>query len=85
MAFAHDAVRVLQCFIQFGSHKQRQEVFEDLKGGSPILFNPDPQLLQMLVSLGYLRCALLSPADDVLPLCKSQYGRHVVKKFLMYG
>ncbi|KAM4527913.1 pumilio homolog 3 [Odontesthes bonariensis] len=54
MAFAHDAVRVLQCFIQFGSHKQRQEVFEDLK-------------------------------DDILPLCKSQYGRHVVKKFLMYG
>ncbi|XP_072228164.1 pumilio homolog 3 isoform X3 [Leuresthes tenuis] len=54
MAFAHDAVRVLQCFIQFGSHKQRQEVFEDLK-------------------------------DEILPLCKSQYGRHVVKKFLMYG
>lgn len=32
MAFAHDSVRVLQCFIQFGSHEQRQEVFEEIKG-----------------------------------------------------
>lgn len=32
MAFAHDSVRVLQCFIQFGSHEQRQEVFEEVKG-----------------------------------------------------
>uniref|UniRef100_A0A4W6E8Z2 Pumilio RNA-binding family member 3 n=1 Tax=Lates calcarifer TaxID=8187 RepID=A0A4W6E8Z2_LATCA len=32
MAFAHDSVRVLQCFIQFGSHEQRQEVFAELKG-----------------------------------------------------
>ncbi|KAM7369352.1 hypothetical protein PAMP_013626 [Pampus punctatissimus] len=54
MAFAHDSVRVLQCFIQFGSHEQRQEVFEELK-------------------------------DDMIGLCKSQYGRHVVKKLLMYG
>ncbi|XP_068430849.1 pumilio homolog 3 isoform X1 [Clinocottus analis] len=54
MAFAHDSVRVLQCFIQFGSHEQRQEVFEELK-------------------------------DDVVDLCKSQYGKHVVKKLLMYG
>uniref|UniRef100_A0A8C5GU48 PUM-HD domain-containing protein n=1 Tax=Gouania willdenowi TaxID=441366 RepID=A0A8C5GU48_GOUWI len=54
MAFAHDSVRVLQCFIQFGSHEQRQQVFEDLK-------------------------------DDIVGLCKSQYGRHVVKKLLMYG
>uniref|UniRef100_A0A672JSB4 PUM-HD domain-containing protein n=1 Tax=Salarias fasciatus TaxID=181472 RepID=A0A672JSB4_SALFA len=54
MAFAHDAVRVLQCFIQFGSHEQRREVFEEIK-------------------------------DDVITLSKSQYGRHVVKKLLMYG
>ncbi|XP_041816220.1 pumilio homolog 3 isoform X2 [Chelmon rostratus] len=54
MAFAHDSVRVLQCFIQFGSHEQRQEVFEELK-------------------------------DEMVGLCKSQYGRHVVKKLLMYG
>ncbi|XP_033502042.2 pumilio homolog 3 [Epinephelus lanceolatus] len=54
MAFAHDSVRVLQCFIQFGSHEQRQEVFEELK-------------------------------DDITGLCKSQYGKHVVKKLLMYG
>nr|XP_046230507.1 pumilio homolog 3 [Scatophagus argus] len=54
MAFAHDSVRVLQCFIQFGNHEQRHEVFEELK-------------------------------DDVIALCKSQYGRHVVKKLLMYG
>uniref|UniRef100_A0A3P8U0V3 Pumilio homolog 3 n=1 Tax=Amphiprion percula TaxID=161767 RepID=A0A3P8U0V3_AMPPE len=54
MAFAHDSVRVLQCFIQFASHEQRKEVFEDLK-------------------------------DDIIGLCKSQYGRHVVKKLLMYG
>ncbi|CAN9504834.1 unnamed protein product [Ophioblennius macclurei] len=54
MAFAHDAVRVLQCFIQFGSHEQRQEVFEALK-------------------------------DDIISVCKSQYGKHVVKKLLMYG
>lgn len=32
MAFAHDSVRVLQCFLQFGSHEQRQLVFEELKG-----------------------------------------------------
>ncbi|XP_040013159.1 pumilio homolog 3 [Xiphias gladius] len=54
MAFAHDSVRVLQCFIQFGSHEQRQEVFDELK-------------------------------EDIVGLCKSQYGRHVVKKLLMYG
>ncbi|XP_068588567.1 pumilio homolog 3 [Cebidichthys violaceus] len=54
MAFAHDSVRVLQCFIQFGSHEQRREVFEELR-------------------------------DDVICLCKSQYGKHVVKKLLMYG
>ncbi|KAG7235619.1 hypothetical protein INR49_002429 [Caranx melampygus] len=54
MAFAHDSVRVLQCFIQFGSHEQRREVFDELK-------------------------------DDIIGLCKSQYGRHVVKKLLMYG
>ncbi|XP_026194925.1 pumilio homolog 3 [Anabas testudineus] len=54
MAFAHDSVRVLQCFIQFGNHEQRQEVFDELK-------------------------------DDMISLCKSQYGRHVVKKLLMYG
>uniref|UniRef100_A0A8C4IRF6 Pumilio RNA-binding family member 3 n=1 Tax=Dicentrarchus labrax TaxID=13489 RepID=A0A8C4IRF6_DICLA len=54
MAFAHDSVRVLQCFIQFGSHEQRQEAFEELK-------------------------------DDIIGLCKSQYGKHVVKKMLMYG
>lgn len=54
MAFAHDSVRVLQCFIQFGSHEQRKEVFEELK-------------------------------EDIIGLCKSQYGKHVVKKMLMYG
>ncbi|XP_068609109.1 pumilio homolog 3 isoform X2 [Brachionichthys hirsutus] len=54
MAFAHDSVRVLQCFIQFGSHEQKQEAFEELR-------------------------------DDIISLCKSQYGRHVVKKLLMYG
>ncbi|XP_062290797.1 pumilio homolog 3 [Scomber scombrus] len=54
MAFAHDSVRVLQCFIQFGNHEQRQEVLDELK-------------------------------EDVIGLCKSQYGKHVVKKLLMYG
>lgn len=54
MAFAHDSVRVLQCFIQFGSNEQRQEVFNELK-------------------------------EDIIFLSKSQYGRHVVKKLLMYG
>ncbi|XP_030598614.1 pumilio homolog 3 [Archocentrus centrarchus] len=54
MAFAHDAVRVLQCYVQFCNHEQRQEVFEELK-------------------------------DEILSLSKSQYGRHVVKKLLMYG
>lgn len=32
MAFAHDSTRVIQCYIQFGNEKQRQEVFEELKG-----------------------------------------------------
>uniref|UniRef100_A0A674E4P1 Pumilio RNA-binding family member 3 n=1 Tax=Salmo trutta TaxID=8032 RepID=A0A674E4P1_SALTR len=32
IAFAHDSTRVLQCFIQFGTDKQRQEVFDELKG-----------------------------------------------------
>ncbi|CAL9683265.1 unnamed protein product [Knipowitschia caucasica] len=54
MAYAHDSVRVLQCFIQFGNHEQRKDVFEELK-------------------------------EDMVALCKSQYGRHVVKKLLMYG
>ncbi|XP_047227648.1 pumilio homolog 3 [Girardinichthys multiradiatus] len=54
MAFAHDSVRVLQCFIQFGNQKQRWEVFEELK-------------------------------DGVLAMSKSSYGKHVVKKLLMYG
>ncbi|XP_041825764.1 pumilio homolog 3 [Melanotaenia boesemani] len=54
MAFAHDSVRVLQCFIQFASHKQRLEMLEEIK-------------------------------DSILSLCKSQYGKHVVKKLLMYG
>ncbi|KAM6984680.1 pumilio homolog 3 [Aplochiton taeniatus] len=31
IAFAHDSTRVLQCFIQFGSDKQRQDVFDELK------------------------------------------------------
>ncbi|KAL7988699.1 hypothetical protein Chor_007618 [Crotalus horridus] len=31
MAFGHDSTRVIQCYIQFGSEKQRQEVFEELK------------------------------------------------------
>ncbi|XP_048876032.1 pumilio homolog 3 isoform X2 [Brienomyrus brachyistius] len=31
IAFAHDSTRVLQCYIQFGSDEQRQEVFEELK------------------------------------------------------
>ncbi|MFT7815318.1 pumilio homolog 3 [Arapaima gigas] len=31
IAFAHDSTRVLQCFIQFGNDKQRQEVFDELK------------------------------------------------------
>uniref|UniRef100_A0A1A7X7A6 Pumilio homolog 3 n=1 Tax=Iconisemion striatum TaxID=60296 RepID=A0A1A7X7A6_9TELE len=54
MAFAHDSVRVLQCFIQFANTKQRQEVLEELQ-------------------------------DSILPLTKSQYGKHVVKKLLVYG
>ncbi|XP_044302179.1 pumilio homolog 3 isoform X2 [Varanus komodoensis] len=31
MAFAHDSTRVIQCYIQFGDEKQRQEVFEELR------------------------------------------------------
>ncbi|KAJ7987073.1 hypothetical protein DPEC_G00334970 [Dallia pectoralis] len=31
IAFAHDSTRVLQCFIQFGDDKQRQQVFDELK------------------------------------------------------
>ncbi|KAI4882721.1 hypothetical protein NFI96_028531 [Prochilodus magdalenae] len=31
IAFAHDSTRVLQCFIQFGSDTQRQEIFDELK------------------------------------------------------
>uniref|UniRef100_A0A663NCC7 Pumilio RNA binding family member 3 n=1 Tax=Athene cunicularia TaxID=194338 RepID=A0A663NCC7_ATHCN len=31
LAFAHDSTRVIQCFIQYGSEKQRQETFEELK------------------------------------------------------
>ncbi|PWA16165.1 hypothetical protein CCH79_00020620, partial [Gambusia affinis] len=54
MAFAHDSVRVLQCYIQFGNQKQRFEVFEELK-------------------------------DSILDMSKSPYGKHVVKKLLMYG
>uniref|UniRef100_A0A8C5TNG4 Pumilio RNA binding family member 3 n=1 Tax=Malurus cyaneus samueli TaxID=2593467 RepID=A0A8C5TNG4_9PASS len=31
LAFAHDSTRVIQCFIQYGNEKQRQEIFEELK------------------------------------------------------
>ncbi|XP_065146271.1 pumilio homolog 3 isoform X2 [Paramisgurnus dabryanus] len=31
IAFAHDSTRVLQCFIQFGNDKQREEVFDELR------------------------------------------------------
>lgn len=92
MAFAHDSVRILQCFLQFGSHKQRQEVFEDLKGRSRLfkfnsafgvgcLLGADANFLDSPFNL----FVLLAPADDVISLCKSSYGRHVVKKLLMYG
>ncbi|XP_053150234.1 pumilio homolog 3 isoform X2 [Hemicordylus capensis] len=37
MAFAHDSTRVIQCYIQFGNEKQRQEVFEELKESFPEL------------------------------------------------
>uniref|UniRef100_A0A672Z5F4 PUM-HD domain-containing protein n=1 Tax=Sphaeramia orbicularis TaxID=375764 RepID=A0A672Z5F4_9TELE len=32
-----------------------------------------------------VHCVLVFVSDDVIALCKSQYGRHVVKKLLMYG
>lgn len=77
MAFAHDSVRVLQCFIQFGSHEQRRVVFEELKGeqaeSTASHSSSTPAKL------------LLCPTDDIINLSKSQYGRHVVKKLLMYG
>ncbi|NXO29838.1 PUM3 protein, partial [Cisticola juncidis] len=31
LAFAHDSTRVIQCFIQYGNKKQREEIFEELK------------------------------------------------------
>ncbi|XP_078531843.1 pumilio homolog 3 [Lissotriton helveticus] len=31
IAFAHDSTRVIQCYVQFGNEKQRQEVFDELK------------------------------------------------------
>ncbi|TRY92577.1 hypothetical protein DNTS_020494 [Danionella cerebrum] len=31
IAFAHDSTRVLQCFVQFASDQQRQEIFDELK------------------------------------------------------
>ncbi|NXL84083.1 PUM3 protein, partial [Alectura lathami] len=31
LAFAHDSTRVIQCFIQYGNEKQRQETFDELK------------------------------------------------------
>ncbi|XP_078070429.1 pumilio homolog 3 [Mustelus asterias] len=54
IAFAHDSARVIQCYVQFGDEKQRQEAFEELKG-------------------------------HLIDLSTSKYGRHIVKKFLMYG
>ncbi|XP_043574467.1 pumilio homolog 3 isoform X2 [Chiloscyllium plagiosum] len=54
IAFAHDSARVIQCYVQFGDEKQRQEVFEELK-------------------------------EHLVSLSKSKYGRHIVKKILMYG
>ncbi|GCB80157.1 hypothetical protein scyTo_0016119, partial [Scyliorhinus torazame] len=54
IAFAHDSARVIQCYVQFGDEKQRQETFEELK-------------------------------EHLVDLSKSKYGRHVVKKMLMYG
>ncbi|NXX43281.1 PUM3 protein, partial [Tricholaema leucomelas] len=31
LAFAHDSTRVIQCFIQYGNDKQREETFQELK------------------------------------------------------
>lgn len=60
MAFAHDSVRVLQCFIQFGSHEQRQEVFDELKGGAKIFL--------------FMSAVALCVCDSVIPsftVCRS--------------
>lgn len=45
MAFAHDSVRVLQCFIQFSSHQQRLQVYEELKGERHLLVRKGQNLL----------------------------------------
>lgn len=84
MAFAHDSVRVLQCFLQFGSHEQRQLVFEELKGKQAAF--AASSTTTFVWCLGNSRkTSSAVPTDDVVTLSKSQYGRHVVKKLLMYG
>lgn len=83
MAFAHDSVRVLQCFIQFGSHEQRQVVFEELKGQQAALTASASTFIWYLSISG--KTVLLCSTDNIIGLSKSQYGRHVVKKLLMYG
>ena len=81
MAFAHDSVRVLQCFLQFGSHEQRQVVFEELKG-TQAAFAASSFLYYWS---HFRKIGSAVPTDDIINLAKSQYGRHVVKKLLMYG
>ncbi|TNM92401.1 hypothetical protein fugu_019413, partial [Takifugu bimaculatus] len=83
MAFAHDSVRVLQCFIQFGSHEQRRVVFEELKGQQAAL-TASASTFVWYLSIS-VKPVLLCSTDDIIGLSKSQYGRHVVKKLLMYG
>lgn len=53
MAFAHDSVRVLQCFIQFGSHEQRQVIFEELKGKEAALTASSTTFVYLSIKISF--------------------------------
>ncbi len=80
IAFAHDSTRVLQCFIQFGSDEQRQEVFNELKGCSSHQCNETELMWRDCLFTG-----VFSFLEHIVELSKSKYARNIVKKFLMYG
>lgn len=71
MAYAHDSVRVLQCFIQFSSHQQRQQVYEELKGERHLWASQGQYLLHRLLVL--LRCAFEKTTHTLFFSCRRHH------------
>lgn len=76
---------MLQCFIQFGSENQRQEVFEELKGVSYRQYNELRVFMWSDRLSSPFSTLIFHFLEHIVELSKSKYARNIVKKFLMYG